>query len=140
MKDTNKAYTAGLVDGEGCITITRRKKRNLVYPNNNWYYEPQVIVANTDKRMMDFLVDLYGGWVAIPKKTRDYYKQDYHWKITGDNMRRLLRDVLSYLVLKKKQAEIVLSFPNYNKTGKPRTTKERQQQEHLWLEIKELNK
>jgi len=138
IKNIVKAYIAGLVDGEGCIAITRRKIKRL--STNNWYYEPQVIVANTDKRMVDFLAGLYQGWIATPKKLKYYYKQGYHWKITGDNMRQLLRDVLPHLVIKKKQAELILSFPAYNETGKPRTTIEKQQQRSLWLKMKGLNK
>ena len=95
IKNVIKAYIAGLIDGEGCVSICRRKHRQR--KSNNWYYEPQVVVANTDKRMMDFLVGLYGGWIATIKgkqvRVRINCKQGYHWKITGDGMRQLLKDV-----------------------------------------------
>jgi len=138
MKVANKAYLAGLIDGEGCISICRRKHKQK--KSDNWYYEPQVIIANTDKRMVDFAIDLCGGWVAIPKKIKDHHKQQYHWKITGDDMRQLLSDVLPYLILKKKQAEIVLSFPNYqHERRNGRTKEELDKQENLWREMKQLN-
>ncbi len=140
MKDTRKAYIAGLIDGEGCITITRRKIKRL--KTDYWYYEPQVVVANTDKRMTDFLVDLCGGWVVVVTKTqKECHKPSYHWKMTGDNLRQLLRDVSPYLIVKKKQASLILSFPSYKRNGKKCRTKiERQAQEDLWLIVKNLNK
>ena len=139
MKDTTKAYIAGLIDGEGCIAITRRKVKRL--KTGYWYYEPQVIVANTDKKMIDFLVDYYSGYVVIGQKQKEHHKQSYHWKMTGDNMRQLLRDVSPYLILKKKQANLILSFPRYSGNGhKCRTDTERQEQEDLWLAVKKLNK
>jgi len=139
MKYTDRAYLAGLVDGEGCITICRRKKARG--QNKNWYYEPQVDVANTDKRIIDCLVDLCGGWVATPKKNKDHHKQGYYWKITGDNMRQFLRDILPYLRGKKEQARTVLQFPTYEHKGcNGRTQKEMKKQEDLWARIKQLNK
>ena len=36
MKDTIKAYIVGLIDGEGCIAITRRKlKREIEIVRNS---------------------------------------------------------------------------------------------------------
>lgn len=139
MKDTIKAYIAGLIDGEGCIAITKRKIKRL--ETDYWYYEPQVIICNTDKRMIDFLVDYYSGYIVTGKKQKDHHKERYYWKMTGDNMRQLLRNVSPYLILKKKQASLILSFPRYNGNGqKCRTDTERQEQEDLWLAVKELNK
>jgi len=140
MEDTIRAYIAGLIDGEGCITITRRKVKRL--KTDNWFYEPQVIVSNTDKRLSDFLLDLCGGWVATVTKTqKECHKPSYHWKITGDNMRRLLKDIIPYLRIKKEQARIVLQFPSYKGNGhKARTQEELKGQEDLWLRMKQLNK
>ena len=42
MNKESIAYIAGIIDGDGCITITRRKIRRL--KTDNWYYEPQVIM------------------------------------------------------------------------------------------------
>jgi len=143
MKETEKAYIAGLVDGEGCISICRRKKKQR--NNSNWYYEPQVAVTNTDRRLLDFLIDLYGGWIAIVKGKKDNHKTGYHWKITGDNMRTLLKDILPYLKSKEKQAKILLQFPKYGHRGwggaysKGRTEEELKRQKRYWGRMRTLN-
>ena len=55
-------------------------------------------------------------------------------------MRCLLDDVNSYLIVKRKQANIVLLFPKYKTNGqKARTDTEKQEQETIWLAIKKLN-
>ncbi len=132
------AYMAGIVDGEGCITITRRKIRRL--KTNNWYYEPQVIVGNINKELISFCVDCYGGWIATLKRHNQNWATIYHWKVTGNEMKSLLNDIIPYLIVKKKQANIVLSFPKYNRNGqKRRTYIEKQEQENLWFAIKKLN-
>ena len=134
-------YIAGLMDGEGCITITRRKScKNRIYPNNYWYYEPQTIISNTNKKVLSFCLSYYGGWIATVKMCKREHATVYHWKLTGDKMRGLLTDIIPYLIVKKKQAHMILFFPRYGGNGrKSRTDTERQEQERLWLAIKKLN-
>ena len=108
--------------------------------SNNWYYTPQIIVANTCKRLLRFCVHYYGGRVVKKKKYKRKHATAYQWLLTGNKMRFLLSDVLPYLIVKDKQAKIVLSFPKYNKGGnKSRTDAEKQEQKNLWLAIKKLN-
>jgi len=140
VKDTDRAYIAGLVDGEGCIAITRRKLKKL--KNDKWYYEPQVIISNTKKDMVNFCVSHYGGWIAsaIGRIGNRDYKRIYHWKITGEDMRQLLREVLPYLILKRRQARIVLHFPCYRYRGRYKRTKiELNQQERRYKIMRKLN-
>lgn len=141
MKNTERAYIAGLIDGEGCITICRRKKKDKLI--NNWYYQPNVIIANANRKIFDIPMK-YGGWIAVVKneqiKAHDNWKQYYHWKITGNNMRKLLQDTVCYLVIKKEQAQIVLGFPNYKNIGRARTKAERKKQKDLRVKIQKLNR
>jgi len=133
------AYIAGIIDGEGCITICRRKIKRL--KTGNWYYEPQVIISNTYRGLLDFCVEYYGGWIATLRKCKREHTTAYQWKTTGDEMRSLLKDVLPYLIVKKRQARVVLSFPRYNGNGqKCRTEREKKEQENLWFGIKKLNR
>ncbi len=138
------AYIAGIIDGEGCITVTRREIKRL--KTGNWYYEPQVIVSNTYKGLLGFCVEYYGGWIATLRGCKKGYKEIYHWKVTGDEMKVLIKDVLPYLIIKREQAKINLSFPNYmargwgNKSPKGRSQKELEKQAELWIKIRKLNR
>ena len=138
MNKESIAYIAGIIDGDGCITITRRKIRRL--KTDNWYYEPQVIITNTDKELLRFCAERYGGWIAKLRKPNRNYSTAYQWKVTGDEMKSILDDVNPYLIVRRKQANIVLLFPKYKRNGqKARTDTEKQEQETIWLAIKKLN-
>ncbi len=55
-------------------------------------------------------------------------------------MKSILDDVNPYLIVRRKQANIVLLFPKYKRNGqKARTDTEKQEQETIWLAIKKLN-
>ena len=138
MNKERIAYIAGIIDGEGCITITRRKIRRL--KTDNWYYEPQVIISNTNKELLRFCAECYGGWITKLRKCKSNHSIAYQWKVTGNEMRSLLDAVNPYLIVKRKQANIVLLFPKYKTNGqKARTNMEKQEQENIWLAIKKLN-
>lgn len=145
MKKTDKAYIAGLIDGEGCICIAKRKNGHFPKAGKPWYYQPIVTISNTDKRMLDFVVNRYKGWITKPKPQKSHRKQIYSWFISGELMRSFLRDILPYLVIKRRQAEITLSFPNYQDRGWGgkfsigRSQQEFKKQEILWSKMKKLN-
>jgi len=44
---------------------------------NNWYYEPQVIISNTNKGLLSFCVDYYSGWIAKLKKCKRKHSVAY---------------------------------------------------------------
>jgi len=143
IKLTDKAYIAGLVDGEGCITIAKRKNGNK--RGKPWYYQPTIAIGNTDRRLLDFLIPLYGGWITKPK-SKENNKQAYVWFISGKDRKIFLKDIIPYLKAKREQAEILLRFPNYTHRGFRwgrvvigRTQKEIKKQDDLWGEIKKLN-
>jgi len=142
-ENTKKAYIAGLIDGEGCITIIKRnvKRKSELF----CFYQCLVIMVNTDKKMLDFIANLYGGWITTNRRLKGNQKTSYTWVCAGDKMRKLLKDILPYLVTKKAQAKILLRFPNYEYTGwgqfrsKGRSKKQKKEQDDLYTKIKELN-
>ena len=145
ISETNqRAYIAGIVDGEGCITIIKRnvKRKNGVF----CFYQCLVIVTNANKKMLDFITKLYGGWISTNHKLKGNQKISYNWVCAGDNMRKLLNDILPYLIIKKEQAKLILQFPIYEHTSqtgiknKGRSAIEKTKQDNLWIKMKKLNR
>lgn len=143
MKSIEKAYLAGLIDGEGCITIAKRKSGQR--KGEPWYYQPVVSIGNTDKGMIDYVYNLTHGFV-LERKGRRSQKQKKEWKrvyslfLTGEKMRQALKEILPYLRTKRRQAEILLEFPSYAHRGRmKRNWEEIKRQDSLWREIRELN-
>lgn len=97
MKDIEKAYAAGLFDGEGCISCNRRKKPTLV-----------VTVTNTDKRVPEYFANRWNG--SIISEINQNYKPMYRWKIYGKNARPFLEDMKPYCIVKSDLITLALQF------------------------------
>jgi len=131
------AQLAAFLDGEGCITLLDRQ-RGTQYGVYH-LYQPHVVIGNTDKRLMDWLMSTFNGWVSKLQPTgRPNAKVGYSWHMT--NIKRLLHDVYPYLLLKKEQAEILMNFPMSEKPNRHRTDKDKRRQERACKRIRELNK
>lgn len=100
VSDRDLAYLAGLVDGEGCITITLVRKR---------YHMVQLRIANTDPRMTRWLQSNFGGGVTIENRQNARWKVRYTWCVGARAAEPILRAVLPHLLLKRDQAEIALA-------------------------------
>lgn len=95
------SYLAGLIDGEGCISISQ------------WDGQPSVrlFVINTDYRLMKWLVANFGGRVSKKTLSMRNQKDTYSWAPSSKaHMQEVLVSVRSYLVLKQRQADHALEF------------------------------
>lgn len=116
----NWGYLAGLIDGEGHISITRSDKpiTRTQRGKTKIYAAPVrygivVGVSNTDIRLMKKLKELFGSSYSggKPFKNHPNWKPKYQWIVAGNkNKELLLLAVLPYLVLKREQAIIALEF------------------------------
>ena len=96
-------YAAGILDGEGTVTLNLRKA-----PHST---DALVTVSNTDERMLRWLQQHIGGSVSPPHRgANERCRPTWCWRLYSINARRLLRAVLPFLVVKREQAEVVLAF------------------------------
>lgn len=99
-------YLAGMIDADGCIQIHAAgpKKYNCRYP--------RLGVTNTDKKLMEDLVEGFGGTFRIkPDNGKGKLKRTmpcYDWRLDGDTCRNLLAKLLPYLRVKQGRAYDVL--------------------------------
>ncbi len=94
------AYTAGIVDGEGCIHLMKTKSRQ---------YSIRVIVSNTNEWLIQWLKMEYGG-VITKRQGKGKRKTVYRWTIATARAADFLTIILPYLMLKRSQAELALKF------------------------------
>jgi hypothetical protein len=77
MSDKAKyAYLAGIIDGEGCITIGAGKKETCIN------YNALLLVQNTSKELIDWLQKHFGGHVYLSKKETAKTKTAWMWRFT----------------------------------------------------------
>ncbi len=105
MKKTDLAYTAGIIDGEGCIGIQKTTYANAIY----------VAVVNTNEWLIRWLRFCYGGNIRIEKSRGPNNKPQFRWAIHTKQAGEFLKLVSPYLRLKRPQAELALSFQSRRK-------------------------
>ncbi len=117
----SKEYLAGFFDGEGHVSITWTKK-------GDWKSSPKLAVkmTNTYLPLMEEIQKEYGGNMYKGKNVKEHYLQVYTLSLTVEESKRFLNDVMPFLKIKKRQAEIALIFSStiYRRGRKPVTKEE----------------
>lgn len=122
--DNRIAYASGLVDGEGYIGIIKgspRKDRK----ERCHRFEARLLITNTNSEVISWLVSNFGGTVSIKKRYSKKHKNALVWALTNNKLYPFLKSIHPYLIIKKKQAEIVLNFLDKkidSRIGKNRVT------------------
>jgi hypothetical protein len=121
LSETQKAYLAGLIDGEGTITLELRKSRC----NKKLVIEPLLQIANTDSPLLREVKKMLGignVHITVHKEIR----QPMHSYRIGSQqgVLKILEQIHDYLILKKPQSELVIKWLKIHKFGKKITQKE----------------
>jgi hypothetical protein len=147
MKTPDKvywSYLAGLFDGEGTFSI---------YQNHGNYYttklgeerqynftNQRVEITNTNIELMEWLIKNFGGVYYHHRRAKEIHKIAYSWRPKGKkNTEELILGILPYLVIKRKQAKLILE---YIRLGQSCGTelKNVDRRKELMLECQALNK
>lgn len=120
MKEVDRAWLAGIIDGEGCISLFKRST----------YYVPSVKVANTNEKLINRCKELLNEAeieYCIRYSDRGERKNAKPaWEIVMESRPRViafLNLILPYLVSKDEQAKLVLDWCSESKR-KPEDTKD----------------
>lgn len=98
------AYLAGLIDGDGCLSLHRNDSGLLTF-------KPSLKVKMTNERVIRWLHKEFGGRVSVWTPKEPNREVMYSWQIYKKaDLRRLLPELLSFLIVKKLQAALLLEF------------------------------
>ena len=114
-KPTQKAYMAAFIDGEGCISLY---KGNIYAKHQRT--ELSLYISNTHKETIDRLQEVWGGRRKIRHQDHPKWKTNYILKWASNKATDVLKEVLPYMITKKKQAELAINFQKNRKFGKNR--------------------
>jgi hypothetical protein len=135
MTDTERAYLAAAVDGEGCITFKTRT--SLKQP---WLFDVRVYITNTNKAWLEQLQAIIGfGGICRNGNPKPHSKQGWRYYIDGKKGQDFLRQIFDYLMIKQDQAYLAI-YHTPNGSGKSLTEVGRQKRTELFLKMKALNK
>lgn len=112
------AYLAGIIDGEGSIYIGNFSSN---IKTGTPHYQTNFEVSNTDKGLIDWLINNFGGrrYEYTPAQTpKNSRKKVYRWMCSGEMITHIGPLLLPYLVIKKRQCEIMIEMrKTYKGTG-----------------------
>ena len=104
IQDTDWAYAAGIVDGEGCIAIVR----SFVRQRDRFTYGVQIVVANTDRRVLDWMQTNWGGHVVGVDQSRQRGRDSWAWRCGPTIARTFLVGIRPWLRIKGQQSDNAL--------------------------------
>lgn len=136
LSDTQWAYLAGIMDGEGSFSIGRGgRKPSYGHPNGYINYQLKVSIGNTNVDLHDWLLARVGGAKYLGHRSKtDKHKSGFNWQLHGkDNQKKFILGVLPYLVMKINQAKVALRMILLD-------GKQPEARQGLWLEMKVLNR
>ena len=103
LPPTNAAYLAGLIDGEGTVTLTRKHK------NEN--RQLAVTISNTERELLEYALETIGaGKITGKRTTQDHHTPSFTYAIYNRQALDLLEQITPFLrTYKCKRATLILS-------------------------------
>jgi len=121
LTNYEKGYLEGLIDGEGCISLTQRNSGYSVV-------RPEVVISNTNLKLINKVKKITGGNISTMYHKNPKHKTCYSLKFTSKIMKEILpqlrlvikehkrKTILKILViLKKRQHGIGRWYPDYSR-------------------------
>lgn len=112
-------WLSGFIDGEGTIGITKRKPQ---FQNRTYYhtYRAYLSIVSTNKMVMKFIKTHLEKYVALNIGCIGTYQQknEKHNSFTllsvskFEHLISVLQEIEPYLIIKREQSKIVMSFVN----------------------------
>ncbi len=103
-----RAYAAGLFDGEGCVAIYDKAIKA-----KNWHqFTFSMRIANTDPRPLEWLVKKFGGSITkrAGARLREGRRECYTWYIMNSKAKLFVLAILEYTIVKRQQLEMGLEL------------------------------
>lgn len=108
-KKTDVAWAAGILDGEGCISIIRTPpSRSARCRSNRYTFQLKVTMGH--KPTVQRLVDLFGGTVQDHQPRTERQNASHSWIAGARIGERALKMMRPYLITKAKEADVGLAF------------------------------
>jgi hypothetical protein len=133
MSATDAAYLAGIIDGEGHISIYGGY--GGADPHR---YRAHLGVANTSMSLLEWCKSATGvGGIAVQRKVSETRKAVWQWMVVSEGAASVLVQVLPYLVIKADRAKLVVEFQS--RLRQPALKADRAWQHDVVARVRELN-
>lgn len=110
--ESDLAYAAGIIDGEGTISVRRQILSRCKSPCY-WIF---VFVAMCEPTVSQWLQQTFGGGYSVEKSRNPRWKDVHKWKVTTRKAEEFLIATSPFLKEKRARAEVALEL---RKLAKP---------------------
>lgn len=100
MNKNDLAYLAGYTDGDGCFYIGRVGKK----------FRNSFVVSSSNPEILKEFQSIFSGIFSILRPENAQQKPYGQWTIQGKRAREIAENILPFLVQRKKECEIFLSY------------------------------
>lgn len=106
-RERDRAYLAGLVDGEGAIGIALARPRSRGEMRSHAVY---LTVSNTYLTAMDKMRELWGGTLVVRRASKESDRMIGNLRWSSRAAANVLQEIRPYLLIKHEQADLALEF------------------------------
>lgn len=109
LNDVNRAYIAGIIDGEGYVGLTRRFRPDRI----TYEYTPKIHIATTNRQLFDWLRLKLDDIKYCTDNKPQTATQKVCYNIvfySAPSVYALLDSVMEYLIIKHEQAGILSEY------------------------------
>ena len=123
MSPTERAYVAGIIDGEGWVEYRYVKRRRNTRPGKPIYRTliVRMEVPQVDGRLINYLMETTAEGNRDMKRypTKPTHQDQHRWRLSHHGVYRVLKQVYKYLIVKREKAKLVID--HYDKKFKTKT-------------------
>lgn len=108
MSDSERAWLAGVIDGEGSIFLSKVSGANY---RRGFFYRPQMAVSNTSRSFLIRVGEVVGeGTVQLAQRGNGNWKTRWMYCAVAGVLRVVLPQIIPHMIIKRAQAEKMLEF------------------------------
>ena len=112
MSPTERAYVAGIIDGEGWIEFKRKPMRRNNRPGKPVHNVliVRMEVPQVDGRLIDYLMATTAEGNRDIKRFPKHptYHDQHRWRVSHHGVYRILKQIYKYLIVKREKAKLVV--------------------------------
>ena len=112
MTPTERAYVAGIVDGEGSIEYVQRQVVRHDRPGKPVHkvWNIRLEVPQVDGRLIDYLMETTAEGTRDMKRfpNNDKWQDQHRWRVAHRGVYRVLKQIDKYLIVKGEKAKLVI--------------------------------
>ena len=112
MTATERAYVAGIIDGEGSIEYVQRNVIRHDRPGKPVHrvWNIRMEVPQVDGRLIDYLIETTAEGVRDMKRfpNNDNWQDQHRWRVAHRGVYRVLKQIHKYLIVKGEKSKLVV--------------------------------